>query len=417
MELYELKFEEITLDGNIKGHRANKFKCPGCGQKRFVRYVHVPSGNYLPDIYGRCDREQHCTYLYTPWEDIKEAKRVYKEQNGTIYKPATPVVPKYEPPRERKLVSRQVMRATMQHYEQQPLYRWFCSKYGAHAAYDLFQLYCVGTAKDTSTIFWQVDRRLSVRTAAKIKYKGFNRDKDAEYSTTRLFKVGDDYEPCLYGEHLLRMHLEDGTDPVVCIVESEKSALIASLYFPYVPHSGKLSPAVWLASCGSNGLTDDKIQALKGFHVVLFPDFSWLNRAQWGLVPMRKAERPFDVPGKGTQMRKVPHPDGDIDPEYQSAKQRILQAGAASCHVIDVCPDLQDGGDIADYLIQSERPVVYSQPDYKNLRVGGRVESVPEALPNSPVGNILQKFRDAWPLVGELIDRLGLIVEYIGPPE
>lgn len=421
-----MRFEDVSLDENdrVTGHRIKKYTCPGCRQKRFVRYVHKPTGELLADIYGRCDRENNCTYLHTPFDDIKAAKKAQKDNNP--YYVAPKPVQRYEPPKETRLVSRALMRSTHKQYELQPLFRWFCGKFGDHAAREVFGLYCVGTAKDGATIYWQVDKRLSVRTAQKIRYKGFNRvpHKEDPFGCQRLFKTGDDYEACLFGEHLLRFAEEDDIHPVVCIVESEKSAQIASLYMPTITTRSGEKPAVWLASVGSNGLTDEKIKVLKGYHVVLFPDFSYLNRAQWGHLPMRKSVKEYEVPGKGIQTRLVPDINGEFDPEYISARSRILQAGALTCHTFDVCPDRNDGGDIADYLIQSERPVLYKFPKVGVITPkisesavvdNDSVAPIPEEIIISPsdeyVYNLIQRF----PSIGILMDRMGMVVHSVTP--
>lgn len=416
-----MRFEDVSLDENdrVTGHRVKKYPCPGCRQKRFVRYVHVPTGELLPDIYGRCDRENNCTYLHTPYDDIKAAKKAQKD-NNPYYQPPKPVQ-RVEVPKETRLVSRALMRSTHQQYELQPLFRWFCSKFGLGDALEVFGLYCVGTAKDGATIYWQVDKRLSVRTAQKIKYKGFNRvpHKEDAFGCQRLFKTGDDYEPCLFGEHLLRFAEEDDVHPVVCIVESEKSAQICSLYMPTITTRTGEKPAVWLASVGSNGLTDEKIKVLKGYHVVLFPDFSYLNRAQWGHLPMRKIRKEYEVPGKGMQSRLVADINGEFDPEYISARSRILQAGALTCHTFDVCPDRNDGGDIADYLIQSERPVLYKfpkvgaiTPSPAPIDPGPIIEAEPVVSPQDEyMYNLIQRF----PNVGILMQRMGMVVHSVTP--
>jgi len=61
----------------------------------------------------------------------------------------------------------------------------------------------------------------------------------------------------------------------VAIVESEKSALIASAVFPEL---------IWLAAGNINGLSIEKAKVLKGRNVTLFPDLGafskWKEKAQ-----------------------------------------------------------------------------------------------------------------------------------------
>jgi hypothetical protein len=63
---------------------------------------------------------------------------------------------------------------------------------------------------------------------------------------------------CLFGEHLLK-----GNNKAIAIVESEKTAIIASCYLP---------DFIWLACGGCGNLSIKLCGALKGRHVVLFPD-------------------------------------------------------------------------------------------------------------------------------------------------
>ena len=82
----------------------------------------------------------------------------------------------------------------------------------------------------------------------------------------------EDYnlQQCFFGEHLLGLHPE----AIVCIVESEKSALISAAIFP---------EQVWLATGGIGNLSIEKCQALKNRNIILYPDLNgynkWLDKA------------------------------------------------------------------------------------------------------------------------------------------
>ena len=83
----------------------------------------------------------------------------------------------------------------------------------------------------------------------------------------------DDYHlvQCLFGEHLLKMY----PTKVIALVESEKSALIASGVYP---------DYIWLATGGKSQLSIDKLKVLQGRTVVMFPDVDgfeyWSNKAK-----------------------------------------------------------------------------------------------------------------------------------------
>ena len=67
---------------------SKKCFCPNCGKKRFVRYIDTKTGNYLPEQYGRCDRESKCGYFLNPYKD-GYAKSIWEQEKGnkTNWKP------------------------------------------------------------------------------------------------------------------------------------------------------------------------------------------------------------------------------------------------------------------------------------------------------------------------------------------
>jgi hypothetical protein len=75
---------------------------------------------------------------------------------------------------------------------------------------------------------------------------------------------------CLFGEHLLA----DTTKPVA-IVESEKTAIISSVYLPQF---------IWVAVGSLTNLNADKCAILKGRNIILYPDLNgfekWNSKAK-----------------------------------------------------------------------------------------------------------------------------------------
>src|SRR5690554_5408913 len=67
---------------------SKKHRCPNCGKKRFVRFVDTTTGEYLPEQYGRCDRESKCGYFLNPYKD-GYAKAIWEQEQGnkTEWKP------------------------------------------------------------------------------------------------------------------------------------------------------------------------------------------------------------------------------------------------------------------------------------------------------------------------------------------
>lgn len=74
---------------------SKKFRCPACQKKTFVLYVEAVTGNYLPEQYGKCDRESNCGFfqlpppetkcLFVAFESISEkSEKAYQIKQGSI---------------------------------------------------------------------------------------------------------------------------------------------------------------------------------------------------------------------------------------------------------------------------------------------------------------------------------------------
>jgi hypothetical protein len=134
--------------------------------------------------------------------------------------------------------------------------------FGTKIAGQLVCKYFIGTSKkwQGATVFWQIDTQGKVRTGKIMLYSPTTgkRGKDFTYVHKEIKQPEFVLNQCFFGEHLLSESIKP-----VAIVESEKTAIIASYFYPQF---------VWLASGGIDGLNPDKWNVLKGRTVTLFPD-------------------------------------------------------------------------------------------------------------------------------------------------
>ncbi len=87
---------------------------PGCSKKRLVKYIDTTTGVYLPEQYGRCDREVNCNYHLNPYSDGYgiDADLKPKPNYKAIPKPKPP------PPPPWVFIPGEVLKQTLQGYEQ-----------------------------------------------------------------------------------------------------------------------------------------------------------------------------------------------------------------------------------------------------------------------------------------------------------
>ncbi|SMC52611.1 DUF6371 domain-containing protein [Pedobacter nyackensis] len=251
---------KYSLDKSSK-----KFKCPRCYKKTLVRFIDLDK-NFIEEKFGRCDREVSCGYFLKPEED-----------NNAFVE----FVPQIELPTS-FIASAHVIN-TLKGYEHNSFTNWLIAKFDSKTIEQLILKYRFGVdnsgpyTKDW-TVFWQHDINGKVRSGKIIKYDDTgHRDKD--WSATWYHKKGNINGPffpdfnlkqCLFGEHLLKTN----TKPIA-IVESEKTALIASLF---------IEKYLWLACGGKQELRAEKLGPVLNRSVTLFPDLGayddWKVKAQ-----------------------------------------------------------------------------------------------------------------------------------------
>lgn len=250
---------------------ASRFSCPNCNRKgAYSRYVDQTKSEYLPFEYGKCNRVVKCGYWLDPyrekaWENDftdlpKEPKKIRIEQRSA----------------EPSFHSIEEVKKSLKQYEHNSLVTFLASKFGVENARFLIGTYYLGTSKkyretgNGAVIFWNIDINWKVRGGKIFGYDPVTgkRVKSPYVLQNWVHKVNPEYKDrpfslshCFFGEHLLAKY----PFKQVGLVESEKTALICSLYLPNF---------VWLATGSLEGISIEKSQALRGRKVILFPDLS-----------------------------------------------------------------------------------------------------------------------------------------------
>jgi hypothetical protein len=242
--------------------KRGKSICPECKKRTFVLYINSMTGEPLhPDV-GKCDRADNCGHHYTPKQYFTDNHIPFDKDVATTPRMGTPSKPQPAP----SYIDAGIFKKSLQGYDNNRLIEYLCTVVGEEATKGVIQRYFIGSSKhwDGSTVFWQIDGGGRVHAGKIMQYdsRTGKRVKDPINKISWVHAVlkleGFQLCQCLFGEHLL-----SGNNKTVAMVESEKTAIIASVYLP---------DFVWLACGGCGNLSAKLCESLKGRSVVLFPD-------------------------------------------------------------------------------------------------------------------------------------------------
>jgi hypothetical protein len=253
-----------------------RFHCPGCQHKdkTFSLYIDTETGEHIHPTVGRCNRESNCGYHYTP--------KQYFQDNDISFEPTKHKTPKLNAitaqPKPVSFIPVEVFKASLKAHETNHFVKFLIDLFGVEIASELVSRYFIGTSKhwDGATVFWQIDTFGKVRTGKIMLYSPTTGKRVKEpfnhihWVHKLINKPEFELKQCLFGQHLL----VENRKPVA-LVESEKTAVIASVYLPQF---------IWLAVGSLTNLNAEKCSILKGRTVVLFPDLNgfekWNNKAK-----------------------------------------------------------------------------------------------------------------------------------------
>ena len=248
----------------------NRYHCPNCNKKVFTRYVDNESNEYISDEVGKCSRLIKCGFHYTP--------KQYFQDNYTSFDIVkhNRVVKKIEP-QSISYIDNSIVNLSLKHSNN--FIQFLEVKlFDKQTTRQLINKYRLGSSThwNGATVFWQIDQHQKVRSGKVMLYnlKDGKRIKKPYNHINWVHKLLNNKTPfnlkqCLFGLHLIN----EDIDKPIAIVESEKTAVISSVYIPEF---------IWLA-CGSlNNLNIEKTDALRDRNVVLFPDLKcydlWKNK-------------------------------------------------------------------------------------------------------------------------------------------
>lgn len=259
---------------------SKKFRCPICQRKTFVLYVDSVSGDYLPEQFGKCDRESNCGHYQKPPQAEKGnfTKYSFQPKQTQSKKPEQIHIPK------------EVLEQTLnpERYESNVFLQNLLSRVPFPVeALDLekvISLYCLGTVikgeRKGAITFPFIDRFGNIRAIQAKQFDKENHTLSTDWIHSIIsreaftkpdwieaYQKQENKVSCLFGEHLLSVYPNNP----IALVEAPKTAVYGTLYFG-LPETEK--DWVWLAVFNASGFNKERCKALKGRSIILFPDLS-----------------------------------------------------------------------------------------------------------------------------------------------
>ena len=254
-----------------------RYRCPTCQQrdKTFSLYIDTETNEHIHPTVGRCNRESNCGHHYTPKQYFQDNNISFDTPQPKAYKPR-PVTPQ---PKPVSFIPVEVFKASLKAHETNHFVQFLINLFGVEVASQLVSRYFIATSKhwNGATVFWQIDTQGKVRTGKIMLYSPTTGKRVKEpynhinWVHKALKQPEFELKQCLFGEHLINQVLSKPVD----IVESEKTAVIASVYLPQF---------IWVAVGSLTNLNSEKCSILKGLTVTLFPDLNgfekWSRKAK-----------------------------------------------------------------------------------------------------------------------------------------
>lgn len=260
MEFKIEKYNQYNLPQGVKYSI-----CPICSEHRKKKTQKCMMLDWVKGL-GSC---QHCG-------NVIQLHTYQREKRNNGQQITYSAIRKQMPAKQASFIDETLFKASLSSYNNNSLCVYLNKLFGKNKADDLIKLYKIGSSKHWlgATVFWQIDNNNKIHAGKVMLYdphSGKRIKKPFNHITWvhTILKLTDfNLSQCFFGEHLIN------EDKSVAIVESEKTAIIASAYIPKF---------TWLAIGSLNNLSSHRCKILEGKTVVLYPDLNgyelWKEKA------------------------------------------------------------------------------------------------------------------------------------------
>ena len=323
----------MTVYKFILDKGSKKFLCPNCHKKTFVKYIDTQAEIYLPDEFGKCDREQNCKYHKAPpkatkyflikvlaLKDISNKAIKATDSNGIIsIVPKSQILDhskndcwisewflknstiqylsnefKYNCTTATNFINevKQIMQpqtiATSYHslellnkmYSEQQtdhLTEFLKMRFTVDQVFEAKQKFFItGTniCWFNSTVFWQIDDKEQIHAGKIMQYDRFTGKRIKEpYNRINWLHKANNEPNFNLNQCLFGLHqIKEDYQKTIAIVESEKTAIVMSILLPQY---------IWLATGNKGNFKFEMLKPIKKRNIVSYPDkgeyINWLN--------------------------------------------------------------------------------------------------------------------------------------------
>lgn len=274
-----------TLDKSTKKHL-----CPQCKEKRFTFYLDTTINKPLHEFVGRCDKENSCGYHYPPKDYFRDYPQAKYKSDFTAH-----IVVKSQPENTAPGLTEKMTLFPFSYVEKSKsrsetnnFVSYLLTLFSFDKVKEAVNAYHVGTSNQWagSTVFWQIDEHLQVRTGKVLLYNP-KKGKRVKYNKIPLIDfihkimirkelIKSFYlKQCLFGLHLAPLH----PLKTIAAVESEKTAVIMSLILPKY---------LWLSFGGVNNILQLNTPILQDRKIVVFPDAGTYDKLQPKILALQE---------------------------------------------------------------------------------------------------------------------------------